>query len=209
MAQSDLNPAAINAAMFVTERFARVYGNAMDQPVVKGLRIDAVSVPERRTAVIEGARLNRQEARAGEIVDVEVTVHPYQGEARVVKIPVKLPDDLSLGTIRVLVSDGATVDRLTEPPAAQAKAESLRDTVSTLNRQHANERVYVTLLDRAAQAVVGGDALPGLPLSVANVLAPLKDAQKMQLHGESAVEAASAETEYAVAGSQVLSLTLR
>jgi hypothetical protein len=48
-----------------------------------------------------------------------------------------------------------------------------------------------------------------VPLSMANVLEPLKAAQKMQLTGESAVEAGSAETEYAVSGSQVLTLDVR
>ena len=41
---------------------------------------------------------------------------------------------------------------------------------------------------------------------MANVLEPLKDAQKMQLTGESVVEAGSVEAGYAVSGSQVLSL---
>ncbi len=35
------------------------------------------------------------------------------------------------------------------------------------------------------------EALPGVPLSMANVLEPLKDAQKMQLTGESVVEVGS------------------
>jgi hypothetical protein len=48
-----------------------------------------------------------------------------------------------------------------------------------------------------------------VPLSMANVLEPLKEAQKMQLTGESVVEAGSAEAGYAVSGSQVLSLMVK
>jgi hypothetical protein len=44
---------------------------------------------------------------------------------------------------------------------------------------------------------------------MANVLEPLKTAQKMQLTGESAVEVGSASTGYAVSGSQVLSLVVK
>ena len=44
---------------------------------------------------------------------------------------------------------------------------------------------------------------------MANVLEPLKTAQKMQLTGESVVEAGSMETGYAVSGSQVLTLDVR
>jgi hypothetical protein len=75
-----------------------------------------------------------------------------------------------------------------------------------MNRMHSNDRIYVTLLDHAAQAGLESQALPSVPLSMANVLEPLKTAQKMQLTGESAVEAGSMETGYAVSGSQVLTL---
>jgi hypothetical protein len=108
----------------------------------------------------------------------------------------------------VVVSDGATVDRLTTRTGAQQQV-GLADMVTTMNRMHANDRVYVTLLDHATQAVLEGEALPGVPLSMANVLEPLKEAQKMQLTGESVVEAGSVEAGYAVSGSQVLNLLVK
>lgn len=208
VAQNDLNPAAINAALFVNDRFSRVYGNALEQPVVTGLKLRMESIPERRTAVIESARLSTIEARPGDTIEVEATIAPYQSEARVVRLKVPLPPDLSPGQIRVLISDGAAVDRIATGQGQQ-RAVGLADTVAQINRMHANDRIYVTLLDKTAQAVLDGQALPGLPLSMANVLAPLKDAQKMQLSGESMVEAASASTGYAISGSQVLNLTVR
>jgi hypothetical protein len=94
-------------------------------------------------------------------------------------------------------------------PSSASRAISLADTVAQINRLHPNDRIYVTLLDRTAQAILDGESLPGLPLSMANVLAPLKDAQKLQLNGESAIEAASAQIGYAVSGSQVLTLNVR
>jgi hypothetical protein len=148
------------------------------------------------------------EARAGDTVEVEVTLHPYQAEERQVRVEVKLPVELSPGSMRVLVSDGATVDKLTRR-AGGDHAVGLAATVAELNRMHANDRVYVTLLNHEAEAVLDGEALPGVPLSMANVLEPLKAAQKMQLTGESAVEVGSAETGYAVSGSQVLSLVVK
>jgi hypothetical protein len=44
---------------------------------------------------------------------------------------------------------------------------------------------------------------------MANVLEPLKTAQKMQLTGESAVEAGSAPADYAVSGAQVLTIDIQ
>ena len=63
--------------------------------------------------MLETARLSTMEARAGETIEVEATLHPYQAEARMVRVKVKLPGGLTPGPMRVVVSDGATVDRLT------------------------------------------------------------------------------------------------
>jgi hypothetical protein len=208
MAQNELFPGTINAALLVNDRFSKVYGNALEQPVVTGLKLKAEAVPGRMTAVLESARLSRIDAHAGDEIEVEATLHPYQAEARIVKVKVKLPAELTPGTMRVVVSDGATVDRLMSRAGAQHSV-GLADTVAELNRVHANDRVYVTLLDHATQAVLESEALPGVPLSMANVLEPLKDAQKMQLTGESVVEAGSSDAGYAMSGSQVLNLLVK
>ena len=208
MAQNELNPATINAALLVNDRFSKVYGNALDQPVVTGVRLKAEAIPARMTAVLESARLSRMEVRAGDEIEVEAMVHPYQSEARMVRVKMKLPEDLAAGSMRVVVSDGATVDRLTTKIGAE-RSVGLADTVAALNRMHANDRVYVTLLDHATQAVLEGEALPQMPLSMANVFEPLKDAQKMQLTGESVVAAGSTDAGYAVSGSQVLNMIVK
>jgi hypothetical protein len=208
MAQNELFPGTINAALLVNDRFSKVYGNPMEQPVVTGVRLKAVAIPARMSAVLESARLSRIDAHAGDEVEVEATLHPYQAEARMVRVKVKLPAELAPGTMRVVVSDGATLDRLTTRMGTQQQV-GLADTVAAMNRMHANDRVYVTLLDHATQAVLEGEAMPGVPLSMANVLEPLKEAQKMQLTGESVVEAGSADAGYAVSGSQVLNLLVK
>jgi hypothetical protein len=208
MTANDLNPGAINAALFVGGRFGKVYGNDLEQPVVTGLRLKLEAVAERKTAELETARLSAIEARAGDTIEVEARLHPYQAEARMIRLKVKLPDVLTPGPMRVVVSDGATVDRLTMGTGAQ-HAVGLADTVAELNRMHENDRVYVTLLDHAAQAVLEGDTLPAVPLSMANVLEPLKAEQRMQLTGESVVEAGSVATDYAVNGATVLNLQIR
>jgi hypothetical protein len=208
MAQNEMFPGTINAALLVNDRFSKVYGNPLEQPVVTGVKLRAEAIPARMTAVLESARLSRIDAHAGDEIEVETTLHPYQAEARIVRVKVKLPAELTPGTMRVVVSDGATVDRLTTRTGTQQQV-GLADTVAAMNRMHANDRVYVTLLDHATQAVLDGEALPGVPLSMANVLEPLKDAQKMQLTGESVVEAGSTEAGYAVSGSQVLTLLVK
>jgi hypothetical protein len=207
MAQSEFFPGTINAALLVNDRFSKVYGNALEQPVVTGLKVKAEAIPARMTAVLQSARLSRIDAHAGDEIEVEATLHPYQAEARIVRVKVKLPAELMPGEMRVVVSDGATVDKLMT--RSGTRAIGLADTVAELNRMHANDRVYVTLLNHATQVVLDGQALPGVPISMANVLEPLKEAQKMQLTSESGVEAGSVDAGYAVSGSQVLNLLVK
>jgi hypothetical protein len=212
MTPSESNPGAIAAALYVNDRFSKLYDSSAEQPEVTGLHLTMQAIPERRSAVLEGARLGSTEAHAGETLEVEATLHPYQAEARVMRLKVKLPDSLTPGPLRIVVSDGATLDRLTTPATAGLGGQhpmALADAVAQLNRMHANDRIYVTLLDHSAQAELESQALPGVPLSMANVLEPLKAAQKMQLMGESVVEAGSLETDYAVTGAQVLTLDVR
>jgi len=219
MAPNEAESGAINAALYVNDRFSRLYQNSEEQPEVTGLQLRMEAIPERRTAVLEGARLGQTEVKAGDTVGVEATLDPYQTEAQLVRLKVKLPNSLTPGPLRMVVSDGATLDRLTGLGAASAgllqmagagqHPLALADAVAKMNRMHANDRIYVTLLDHTAQAELDAASLPGVPLSMANVLEPLKAAQRMQLTGESAVEAGSIATGYAVTGSQVLTLDVK
>jgi len=67
----------------------------------------------------------------------------------------------------------------------------------------------VTVLDHSAQAVINAQALPQVPLSIANIYQPLQDSRRMNLNGESLREAGSAPTDNALTGSQVLTLNIR
>jgi len=206
MSATEANTGAANAALFVNDRFSKLYSNSLEQPEITGLKLHLEAIPERRTAVLESARLGQMQAHPGDTIEVEATLHPYSAEPRVVRLKVKLPESLTPGELRIVVSDGATADRLTTAPGASKQAMSLADAVAQMNRLHENDKVYVTLLDHSAQAALDTQALPSVPLSMANVLEPLKSAQKMQLTGESAIEAGSADADYAVSGAQVLTL---
>ncbi len=208
MAPTEFSPGAINAALLVGDRFSRVYANSLEQPVVTGVKLRLEAIAERRVAVLDSARLSRADVKAGETVEVEAVVRPYAEPLRTVRMELRVPASAAPGTLRVLVSDGATVDRLLTPVGAVSHAVSLPDAVAAADRLHRNDRVYVTLLDHAAEAVLDAAELPTVPLSMANVLEPLKDAQRLRLSSESVDEVTSADVGAALSGSQVLKLTV-
>ena len=220
MTATDSGSGAVSAALYVNDRFSKLYSNAMEQPELTGVHLTMQELPGRRSAVLESARIAATEVSPGQEVEVEATVHPYQAAPQVVRLKVRLPETLTRGQLRLAVSDAALVDRLTNAGTGAAapgvivlspaaKPVPLADAVSQMNRAHRNDRVYVTLLQHEAQAGLETESLPGVPLSMANVLEPLRASQKVQLTGESAVEVGSADVGYALSGSQVLTVDVR
>ncbi len=211
MAPNELNAAAINLALYINERFGRVYSNAAEQPVVEGMRLDLTELPENRSATLEEARLSRSEVQPGETVEVEATVRPFRAPVETVRIPVTIPASTAPGELRLVVSDAAMTDRLTIPSGNpnQARPVALADMIAQMNRGHADDGLYVSLLKHDAQTVLEGATLGAVPLSLANVLEPHGREPGVQLSGETAEELGSIKTGYALTGSQVLTLHVK
>jgi hypothetical protein len=209
-ASADGISAATAATQYFGGKFMAVYGNDLAQPHIDAIRIKAIAVAHRESAEIETVRLNTNEAQPGDTVTVEATIRPFQQQPRTLRIPVVLPTTLTSGPLRILVSNGAALDRLLmPPPAAGSRALGLADTVAQLNRTHANNRVWVTLLDHQTQAVTAAAALPSLPPSIANVLQPLRGTRQISFTSETAAEAGSAPADAELTGSEVVTIRIR
>ena len=207
---SDGAPAASAATQYVAQRFLAVYENDLQQPRIEAVKIRAIAVPRRESAELEAARLSTDEAHPGDTITVEATLRSFQGSARTLHIPVVLPTTMQEGSLRILVSDGRSLDRLLSPPPnAGAHPIGLSDTVAQLNRAHTNDHVYVTLLDHQTQAVTAAASMPALPPSIANVLQPLRGTREISFTSETAAEAGSAPADAEVSGSQVLTIRIR
>jgi hypothetical protein len=100
------------------------------------------------------------------------------------------------------------VDRLTNANPAADDPNDLNALIREVNSLHDGDRLYVTLLLPSAQAVVDGHTLPAVPLSMANVLDPLRASRGMALNGESAVPVTSIPLEAKLSGQQVVSLNV-
>jgi hypothetical protein len=203
-------PAAFLAALALGDRFGRIYDNPFDVPLVKGVKLDFDLVKERRWARLESARTDLTEARPGEEITVETVLAPYRGERVVRQIPIKIPTSASKGPLRILVSDGDTLDRMRRGMPMMARKLDLASTIALLNKEHSNNRVYVSLLEADPEAMVADKVMPALPLSVMNVMDGMRGTQEMVVLGESQVnEAATPPLDFAVAGAQVLTITIK
>lgn len=203
-------PAAMQAAISLGERFERIYDNPYTAAAVAGVKLDFDLVRERRWARLESARTDVTEARPGEEIMLETVLAPYRGERIVQQIPVKIPTSASKGTLRILVSDGDTLDHMGRSNAAFGRKLDLASTISLLNKEHSNNRVYVSLLEADPEARVADKVMPTLPISIMNVMDGMRGNQEMIVSGESNVdETATASLDYVVSGAQLLTVTVK
>jgi len=163
-------PAAMQAALSLGERFGRIYDNPYNAPAIAGVKLDFDLVRERRWARLESASTDVTEARPGEDITIETVLAPYRGERIVRQIPVKIPTSASKGTLRILVSDGDTLDRIGHGNPAFGRKLDLASTIALLNKEHSNNRVYVSLLEADPEARVADKVMPTLPISIMNVM---------------------------------------
>ncbi|HVN19990.1 MAG TPA: hypothetical protein VMU05_14490 [Dongiaceae bacterium] len=203
-------PAAMAAALSLGERFGRIYDNPYNAPAVNGVKLDFDLVRERRWARLESARTDVSEARPGDQIFVETVLAPYRGERVIRQIPVKIPTSASKGTLRILVSDGETLDRVNRTNPAFGRKLDLASTIALLNKEHANNRLYVSLLEADPEARVADKVMPTLPISVMNVMDGMRGNQEMIVSGESNVdETATPSLDYVVSGAQLLTVTIK
>ena len=203
-------PAAMQAALTLGDRFGRIYDNAYNTPAVQSVKLDFDLVRERRWARLESARTDLTEARPGDQVMVETVLAPYRGERVVQSIAVRIPTSASKGTLRILVSDGETLDRVGRMNPAFGRKLDLASTIALLNKEHTNNRVYVSLLEADPEARVADKVMPTLPISVMNVMEGMRGNQEMIVSGESSVdETATAPLDYVVSGAQLLTITVK
>lgn len=203
-------PAAVMAALSLGERFSRIYDNPYNVPGVRGVQLDFDLVRERRWARLEGARTDLIEARPGDNITIETVLRPYRGEVILHQIPIHIPTSTSKGPLRILVSDGETLDRVRRGGPQLGRKMDLASTIALLNKQHVNNRVYVSLLEADPEAMVADKVMPTLPFSIMNVMDSMRGTQEMIVQGESSVsEAATGPLDYVVAGAQVLTITIK
>ena len=201
-------PAPMLAALQTGEEFAKLYANDARQGAIKNIDLHVDVIPRRLQVQLVSARLVSNDlVHPGDTITIEATLRPWQQPERNVRIPVKLPARLDSGNLRLLISDGATLDRTLRQPQL-GRAQDMETVLEEARRAHPADRIYVSLLAPEAQATMDGQTLTSLPLSVANALEPLRSAHDLSLNGESAELAAAVPAGGVLSGYQILDVHL-
>jgi hypothetical protein len=210
-APSDLPvPPSVQAAVWFGDKFNKLFGNAVGMPEVGRVEATIDIIPERRTAAIESAWIPASEVDPGEEIPVKVYLRPYRGGRIEKEIRLKVPQGLAAGTYRILLSDATMMNSMQSLAPLANRFMELSQTVSLLNQERANNRLYAALVQPRPTIYSDDKTLPNLPASVLNVMQNGRSTSRTFIAApETAVSEQSSPFDYVVTGSHSLRVTVR
>jgi hypothetical protein len=203
-------PVPLTLGAWWGDKFTRLFQNNVTTPDLKQVECTVDLLPDRRIMSVDTAWTPSAEVAAGAEIPVKVFLRPYRGEPIEQNLTVKIPADLPKGEHRILLSDAVTLNRLQSTAVSSNRYLDLPETVSLLNQERGNNRLYVSVVQRRPTYYSEDKTLPALPLSVLNVLQSQRSAGRA-LTGiaESAEEELSIPFDQMVTGSFSLPITVR
>ncbi|MBL8238559.1 MAG: hypothetical protein JNM66_14130 [Bryobacterales bacterium] len=210
-APSDLPvPASLQSAMWFGDKFNKLFGNAVRMPDLGSVEATIDLIPERRTAAIESAWIPSSEVEPGAEIPVKVFLRPYRGGRVERELKLKVPAGLAAGHYRIQLSEAAVLNSLQAMTPLANRFMELNQTVSLINQERANNRLYAALVQPRPTVYTDEKTLPNLPSSVLNVMQNGRSASRSLIAApETAVAEASVPFDYVVTGSHSLRLTVK
>ena len=202
-------PAPLALAGWFGDKFNRLLTNPVKMPRLKSVDVTIDLLPERRVALIENAWTEKSEVYAGEELTGKVFLRPYRGERIEKSFRVTVPAGIPKGPLRLMVSDADTLNRRKQLAGGTNRLMDLPETVSLLNQELSNNRLYISLMQPATTAYYDDKTLPNVPASVLNVIQSGRDPSRLQLAGESLLEQAAVPFDFVVSGSYTLHVTVK
>jgi hypothetical protein len=192
------------------EKFNRLFLNPISNPKLSSVECAIDLIPERRVIAVDTAWTPNPEVEAGTEIPVKVFLRPYRGERRETTLTVRIPAGMPKGEHRILFSDADTLNRLQSAAVATNRYLDIPETVSLLNQERSNNRLYVSLVEGRATYYTEDKTLPSLPASMLNVLQTERTASRM-LSGttETVQEQLSVPFDELVSGSYALRITVK
>ncbi|MCC6585263.1 MAG: hypothetical protein IT168_00970 [Bryobacterales bacterium] len=152
------------------DKFNRLFSNPVRTPRLKNVDVTLDLLPQRRIAAIETAFAEKSEVDAGADLPVRVILRPYRGGRIERQVTVHIPAGFPKGEHRILLSDADSLNRLQLAAGMMNRFMDLPQTVSLLNQERTNDKLYVSLIQARPTVYYDDKTLPSLPASVANVM---------------------------------------
>ena len=155
------------AALMATAPLKVLLNNGFEDVVMEKIDVEITAVERTREALLEKVWQDRVEAEPGEEIQLTVFLRQSDGETFVKKYPVKIPEEMDPGPLKIVIADGVSL----EASDSQANKgtfvpKDLGQLIRAINNLRKNNRLYIRLTRDRSGAVVGGEGMADLPPSL-------------------------------------------
>jgi hypothetical protein len=190
---------------------SRILNNPYEEVKIKSVELTLRGIPKHRWARIDSAWTEKTEVASGDTLAIKVLLRPYRGPAFVQTVSVKIPEDVSHGPLRIMVSDSDSLNRTTHlfTSDPQIRLAGIDELIRLQNRYQRNDWLYVSILEASPTVLLQDKELPNAPISQVMVLGPRRDSGDTVLLWESAVGQSSVPMDQVIIGQQFLTIMVR
>ena len=183
--------------------------NPFEEVEIESLRTTTEILDGRNSANIEQVRLNSEVFEPGDKLIAQVELEPYKGAPRKIDVSLDLPANMPPGVYQAMVCDSMTSirsDLRNQPHLLQP--QNLDQMIRMLQLQVAERRtnLYLRVMTRDLGVALEGQAMPNLPLSMAQILTTRRRSGVLPIRSELV---SKTETPFVIQGGQVLQFQIQ
>lgn len=183
----DGSGAAVAAALQLIQYVDFLHNNPWQEVEVEELRLKAGQHSQPISLQVLGASVERTRVEAGDTLRGSVRVKGYRDAIEERPFEFVLPPDVAPGVYHLLVGDARSVD-LARWATTGEQPQTFDQALRMLRRLRNANALAIVGLRQSGGVVVDGVALPGLPASVARVVASGAGARPIPWHVEALFE---------------------
>ncbi len=131
---------------------------------VTGVTLNISALDGSKTATLDKISIDRDEARAGDTIELSAFARTESGQIMIQKIPVTIPKDTPAGPLSITIGDGNAVQQNTS--ITQFVAGNAGELISTYNHLKRPDRLYAVISRTSSGAIIGSSEMPNLPPSM-------------------------------------------
>jgi len=163
--------AASLASLGATLPLAQMMQSGFPDLRAERIRLEVVSLDEKRQLRLERAWASKREARPGEPLELAAALRGENGQEVVRKTPFEIPAGAPAGPLNVTFADGASMNLLDLSAAGAAReAASGSQLVRAINQSRKNNSLYVRVWRSDRGFALHNEPLPSPPASLRAIL---------------------------------------
>ncbi|MCH8320220.1 MAG: hypothetical protein IH790_04595 [Acidobacteria bacterium] len=208
---SDLVSSSVFAALAAASPVSFLLNSGFEELVMEKIDVEITAVEQTREATVETIWQDRLEVDPGEEVHLTVFLRQSNGDTIIKKYPVKIPEEITPGPLKIVVADGLSLTREdAETGVGEFIPESLQQLIKAINNLKKNDRLYIRLVREQAGAIISGEGMPDLPPSLLALYGSRKTSGELKSMGEVIyVEHELPATEFVLNGRQEISVNVK